>query len=129
VEFIRTYFDAWERGGLEEVAKLWDPQIEWRAAEGAIDDVGVIRGVDAMLAYVKDWLDNFDNVQFVLDEVIDAGDDVVTVQRITGRAKASGVETELRYAVVNTVRDGKVVRGLEYWTREEALEAVGRTSG
>jgi ketosteroid isomerase-like protein len=36
-----------------------------------------------------------------------------------------GVDTELRYAVVYTVRDGKVVRGREYWTRGEALEVVG----
>ena len=57
--------------------------------------------------------------------MIDAGEQVVSVQRITGRARGSGVETELRYAVVNTVRNGKLVRGREYWTRAEALEAVG----
>ena len=57
--------------------------------------------------------------------LIDAGDEVVAMQRVTARGKGSGVETELRYAVVNTIRDGKVVRGREYWTRAEALDAVG----
>jgi ketosteroid isomerase-like protein len=47
------------------------------------------------------------------------------VQRVTGRAKASGVTTELRYAVVYTVRDGKIARGREYIDRATALEAVG----
>jgi ketosteroid isomerase-like protein len=85
----------------------------------------VIRGVEAMRAYVQDWLDDFDDVHFELEELIDAGEQVVAVQRVSGRAKASGVATELRYAVVNTIRDGKVVSGREYWTRAEALEAVG----
>ena len=49
------------------------------------------------------------------------------MQRITGRARLSGVETEFRYAVVCTIQDGKIIRGREYATRAEALEAVGLT--
>jgi ketosteroid isomerase-like protein len=41
----------------------------------------------------------------------------LAVQRATGRAKASGVETELRYAVVYTLRDRKIARGREYIDR------------
>jgi ketosteroid isomerase-like protein len=125
VEVVRACFEAWERGGVDAVAQFWDPQIDWRSAEGALDDVGVIRGVEAMRAYAQDWLDEFEDVHFELEEVIDAGEQVVSVQRITGRAKASGVATELRYAVLNTIRNGKVVRGREYWTRAEAVEAAG----
>ena len=69
--------------------------------------------------------DDFDELSFEPEELIDAGEQVVAVQRISGRAKASGIETELRYAVVYTIRDGKIVRGREYWERAEALEAVG----
>jgi ketosteroid isomerase-like protein len=43
--------------------------------------------------------------------------------RASGRAKLSGIETELTYAVVYTIRDGKIARGREYMTLEEALEA------
>jgi ketosteroid isomerase-like protein len=46
-------------------------------------------------------------------------------QRAKGRAKLSGVEIDLRYAVVYTVRAGKVVRAREYLSVDEALEAVG----
>jgi ketosteroid isomerase-like protein len=35
------------------------------------------------------------------------------------------VETDLTYAVLYTIRDGKIAGGREYWTREEALEAAG----
>jgi hypothetical protein len=59
-------------------------------------------------------------------ELIDAGeDDGVAVIRISGRTKLCGVETDLTYAALYTFRDGKVARGREYWTQEEALEAAG----
>jgi ketosteroid isomerase-like protein len=68
----------------------------------------------------------FDDVTNVPEEVLDRGDDqVVAVQHATGRAKASGVQTDIRYAVVYTLRDGKIVRGREYIDRNQALEALG----
>jgi hypothetical protein len=45
--------------------------------------------------------------------------------RISGRAKLSGVETELTFATLHTLRDPKLARGREYATRTEALEAAG----
>ena len=125
VEVVRSCLAAWGRGGPEAAAEFLDAQIEWRAAEGAPDDAGPIRGIDAMRAYAQDWLDDFDELSFEPEELIDAGEQAVAVQRISGRAKASGIETELRYAVVYTIRDGKIVRGREYWERAEALEAAG----
>jgi ketosteroid isomerase-like protein len=61
-----------------------------------------------------------------VEELRDVGDDrVLGIQRLKGRAKLSGTETDLRYAVVSTVRAGKVVRGREYLSVEDAIEAVG----
>jgi ketosteroid isomerase-like protein len=125
VEVVRALFEAWGRGGLDALAEFWDARIDWRAAEGALDDAGPIHGVDAMRAYVQDWLDDFGELRVEAEELIDAGEQVVAVQRISGRAKASGIETEIRYAVVYTIRDGKIMRGREYWERAQALEAAG----
>jgi len=60
VEVVRSLFAAWGRGGLDAAAEVWHPQIDWRAAEGALDDVGEIRGREAMRAYLQDWLEEFD---------------------------------------------------------------------
>ena len=108
------------------MTEFCDPEINWRAVEGALDDVGEMEGVEAVRRYVQDWLDTFDNVTVVPEELLDAGDDrVVAVQQMTGRARLSGVETEIRYAVVYTLRGRKIVRGREYFDRTEALKAVG----
>ena len=126
VEVVRTAFQAFADRGLDAMAEFWDPDIDWRAAEGAIDDVGEMHGQVAVRRYMEDWIDTFDDYSVVVEELRDVGDDrVLSIQRVKGRAKLSGAETVLRYAVVSTVRDGKVVRAREYLSVEEALQALG----
>jgi ketosteroid isomerase-like protein len=126
VEIVRKQLQAFADGGLDAMAEFWDSAINWRAIEGAPDDVGEMLGPEAVRRYLGEWVEMFDNLTVVPEELLDVGDDrVVAVQHVTGRAKASGVETELRLAVVYTVRDGKIVRGREYIDRQQALEAVG----
>jgi ketosteroid isomerase-like protein len=124
--FLVEYLQAFTDGGLDAIAKFWDPDINWRGAEGEIDDVGEMHGREAVRRYVQDWVDMFDDITVVAEELVDAGDDrVLAVQRMSGRAKVSGIETELRFTVVYTVRDGKILRGREYVQRKQAFEAVG----
>jgi ketosteroid isomerase-like protein len=126
VKIVRDSLKAFASGGLDAMAQFWAADINWRAMEGAIDDVGEMHGQEAARRYVQDWLDTFDDWTVVADQLVDVGDDrVVAVQHITGRAQVSGVETELRYAVVYTVRDGKILCVREYADRERALEAAG----
>ena len=126
VEIARRGFLALERGGVDAAAKFWHPEISWRAIEGAPDDVGGMHGIEAARRYVEDWFDTFDDFTAEPVELIDAGEDqVVAVLQIMGRAKLSGVETDLTYAALYTIRDGKIARGREYWTKEQALEAAG----
>jgi len=126
VQIVIDGVAAYNRGDLDALSEQWTDDIDHRAAEGAIDDRGPIHGKDAMRAYLQDWLQTFDPPTVQPLEVIDAGENrVVAVLRFAGRAKLSRVDTELTYAVVYTVRDGKIARGREYMTREEALEAAG----
>ena len=126
VEVVRRGFQAFADGGLDAMAEFWDPDIDWRAAEGAIDDVGEMHGPVAVRRYFQDWIDTFDDFRVVAEELRDLGDDrVLSILRVTGRAKLSGTETELRFALVSTVRNGKVVRAREHLSVEDALKAVG----
>jgi ketosteroid isomerase-like protein len=125
VETVRDLWQAYVEGGLDAMAEFWDSEINWRALAGAPDDVGEMQGAEAMRRYYQDWLDTFEDITSVPTELLDAGDDrVVAVMHVTGRAKLSGLSTELRYAVIYTLRDGKVVRGREYADREDALRAL-----
>jgi ketosteroid isomerase-like protein len=127
VEIVRDSLTAFAERGLDAMVEFWDADIDWRAIVGAPDDVGEMHGPEAVRRYLPDWIDIFDNVTNVPEELLDIGEDrVLAVQRATGRAKASGVETENRYAVVYTLREGKIVRGREYMDRKQALEAAGQ---
>jgi ketosteroid isomerase-like protein len=126
VEFLVDYLQRGTDGGVDAVAEFWDPDITWRPAEGAIDDFGEMHGPEAVRRYIQDWFDMFDDLAVIAEELVDAGDDrVVAVLRMTGRAKLSGIETEIRFSVVYTLRDGKIVHGREYMDKEQALQAVG----
>jgi ketosteroid isomerase-like protein len=126
VEIVRRSWQAFADGGLDAWMAYVDSEVNWRAIEGAPDDVGEMHGEDALRRYVQDWLDTFEGITSIPTELIDAGDDlVVAALQVTGRARLSGIETELCYAVVYTVRDGRIVRGREYADRDQALEAVG----
>ena len=126
VEVVRRALQAFADGGVDAMAEFWDPDITWRPAEGAIDDIGEMHGPVAVRRYIQDWIDTFDDSSVVVEELRDVGDDrVLAIQRVKGRAKLSDIEIDIRYAAVSTVRDGKIVRGQEYLSVDEALEAVG----
>ena len=129
VETVREALVAYNRGDLDAfLDEYWTDDIDYRAVEGAPDDHGPIHGKAEMRAYLQDWFDTFDDLKIEPLEVIDAGQDqAVAVVRFGGRAKLSGVEVDLTFAALYTVRDGKVARGREYWTRAEALKAAGLT--
>jgi ketosteroid isomerase-like protein len=126
VKAVRDAAAAFNRGDLDTWSEFWTDDIDYRAIEGAIDDRGPMHGKAAVRAYVQDWLDNFDNFRSETVELLDAGEDtVIAVVKISGLAKLSGIETDLTYAALYTIRDGKIARGREYWTRDEAVEAAG----
>jgi ketosteroid isomerase-like protein len=122
LEVVEAAWEARGRGGLEAFAEYWADDIEWQAIGGRWC------GKHAGRAYLQEWIDLFDEFKPEPVEVIDAdGEQVITLVRYGGREKRSGVEVPREYfAVFNKVRDGKIVSGHEYASREEAVKAAGR---
>jgi ketosteroid isomerase-like protein len=122
---IADCLEAYAERGLDGMADYWDEQINWRAIEGAPDDVGEMQGPERVRRYFQEWVDMFEGITNVAEELIDLDDDrVLAVQRAGGRAKLSGAETEILFAVIYTIRDGKIVRGREYIDRGAAIAAA-----
>src|SRR5205814_4685587 len=84
VNVVRGWLRALTDGDLDAMAEFWDPNITWRPIEG----IGEMQGREAMRRYAREWVDMFDEITNVPEELLDVGDDcVVAVQRATGRAK------------------------------------------
>lgn len=125
VEVIRKMYDGFARAGPEGMLEFMDPEVDHRAIEGAPDDIGVFSGYDAMRRYYGQWVAMFDDLRAGVEELIDAGDQVVAMLHVTARMKGSEAPIDMRLGVVWTLRDGKAVSGREYARRQEALEAAG----
>jgi ketosteroid isomerase-like protein len=124
-EIVRRQFAAF-RDGLDAVTEFWHPKIDWRAVEGAADDVGVIYGEQALRRYYADWVEMFDEIRAKVEKVLfDSPERCAVVVRNSGRSSGSSALVHGRYYVVCTVRNGRIVSGREYETESEALEAVG----
>jgi ketosteroid isomerase-like protein len=128
-EVVRSQFASF-RDGLDTMSSFWHADIDWRAVEGAADDVGVIHGEDRLRRYYADWIETFEEIDAEVEEVLfDSPDRCAVVVRNSGRASGSSALIQGRYYVVCTVRDGRIVSGREYETEAEALEAVGSSLG
>ena len=128
VEIVRAAFAAWNAGDLDTVFAFYHPEIVYhpRADE---PDPSPHLGRDAYEQLIYGFIDSFSEVTFEVLEWIDVGDRVIAstvlhvVLRGQGSASAAGVSDT--YVFVYKLRDGLVVEGWEYRTKQEALEAAG----
>ncbi len=126
VDVVRAVFDAQRRRDWQAFRDLYDPEIEWDDVAGLWGDWGKRRGFQAVRDAWVTWFEAFDQVDFDIESVLQAGDDVViTSIRMSGRGRESGLPVEQRISVVWTMRDGRVARVRGYRDRAEALEAAG----
>jgi len=73
-------------------------------------------------AYYGEW----ENLRDDIEELIDAGDKVISVVTTKATGRASGIEVEWKHNVgLGTIRDARIIRIQWLPSREEALEAAG----
>ena len=135
VETVRRGFDAAARRDAATVLALYDPDIELDASQLGIagiagGDEAFYRGHDGLRRFFREWHEAWTNIEYDFEELIDAGDEqVIAVVTRHARGRASGVEVEGRFALVWTLRGGKVARVVWFLSRAEALEAAGLREG
>ena len=88
-------------------------------------DPRTYRGTQEVEHFWNDWKSAWAGTRWEIDEYIDAGDDVIVIGRFYGRGAGSGASVEANVSQLMTVRDGKLVRGVLFQSRADALEAAG----
>ena len=132
---MKRLLEMFARREHEAVFAFYDADIEWDATNfggeggaGVPDDLqGMYHGHEGVRTYWRRWLQAWADLEFEVDDVLDAGDDVVALihnQRQWGRR--SGIVTEMPpYGLVFTIRNGKVVRWRAFSDERSALKAAG----
>jgi ketosteroid isomerase-like protein len=123
VQLVEEGYAAWNAGDRGWVLEHMSPEIEWVTPEND-PDPGTYRGYEGVEDYWAQWRAAVGQLNFKLEETIDAGDTVVVVARRQGKGEHSGLEISDRVIQVFDFEDGKCVRVHEYYDRDAALSAV-----
>ena len=123
VAIVRRINDAYLKGDFETALSLIDPEVEFDLSMRP--DGKVYRGHEGVIEGLRTWTGTWEAYRFEIEELIDAGEQVVAVDRQWGRGKGSGMPLEHSFSAVYTLRNGMVVRMVWFTNREDALEAAG----
>jgi ketosteroid isomerase-like protein len=128
LDLIRRLYDAAARRDSESVFAAYAPDVEWDVSGSSMARLvgeGVYWGHEGLRRFFHAYHDAWENVEYRCAELIDAGDQVISVDIEPARGRASGIEVELTQYAVWTIRDHRIARAVWFDTREEALQAAG----
>ena len=126
LDAVRRSNKALNDGDLDGALEIWDPHAVYYELPGTpLDTAEVLRGLDQIRASLMSYIAEFPDFHSEIDELLDAGDKVVGMQRWTGTGGGSGLSVELEEVMVLTFENGKVIEGKIYPDRASALEAAG----
>ena len=117
--------EAIRRGDLKPVLELFDRGIVWDVTELGVPGMGTYLGHRGVRRFWIDWFEVVGNVHTNVLELKAAGDKVLSVCRQTGSGIASGAAVTWEFAIVCTMRNGKVVRMDMYADLDEARRLAG----
>jgi ketosteroid isomerase-like protein len=125
VEIVRLGYDEFLATG-ELVERITAPEFVWDMSTfHGWPERQTYEGPEGTREFLTDWVDAWEDWRLEVRELIDAGDDVVAVLHQSGRSKTTGLEVDMDFAQVWTIKAGKQTRMRMYADPDEALRAVG----
>jgi ketosteroid isomerase-like protein len=122
VELMRENIEAFRRGDWDAVAAGWDTHVLVRADPSWPERF--IYGREAGIDWQRSaWEALGPDVR--IEETVDLGDRLLVRFCWHTRGQQSGIEQDLRFSLVSTYRDGRVVFAEYFLDHEQALEALG----
>ncbi len=118
-EQVGDWIEAYNRGDIEAMASLADPEVEWVVAREH-PAATVHRGPEAIRTYLEDWQRTMPGMAYESEEILERDDRVLAVGRLRGSGLGSGAEVEVRIATISTFAGGRAVRVEEFLDPAEA---------
>lgn len=124
VDSLRAFWGTWTPGEEMDMSIL-DPEVIYEDAN-LPDHIGeAYRGHEGVARATQRWLEAYERVTIELERIVGTGDHLVSIHRVRGKARYSGIEDEGSMGYVWSFRDGKVIHFRSYRDPTEALEAAG----
>src|SRR3954447_24349241 len=127
IEIVRSAIAAFDRGDFEAVLRLSHEDVVITQPPELPGVSPEQRGHSGVLEAFSIWgPEQWDDYRFEILKVAAApGDKVFVTIRTTGRGKQSGVEVEMNFSFVFTVREAKIIEWRLFVQEDQALEAAG----
>jgi ketosteroid isomerase-like protein len=124
---VQAFFDLVEAEDYARMPDILDPSVVWFGTRGGLDEAQILRGPDAVIGYLHEIQEPWEQFDIDVERLIETGDTVVVFTRETGRARHGGPEIQNDTAAIVKVRQQKIVEMVGYLDREEALRAARLT--
>jgi ketosteroid isomerase-like protein len=128
IDLVRSAYEAYNRRDVEGVMSRFDPDIDWHVPDSLAwgDHVRGLEAIGRFFEGLRPYMG--DDHQVAIDELIDAGDRVVALVHIQGRAAVTGLDLSGMGVDghIWTLRDGRVVAVRMYGGTGDALAEIGR---
>jgi ketosteroid isomerase-like protein len=126
VEIVRRFYESWNAQNLDAVLKCARPEIEFDWSASRAPFRGIYLGHEGLTRFWTELQDAWEEFRLEIVEVVECDrEQLVTVTAVRGRGRGSGISMEAGGAMLWVLRDGMVLRGTFFQSKEEALEAVG----
>ena len=124
VDLVRRSIAMFTSGEEERsIREFAVPEIEFVSRFGEMDG-RTYQGLTEIRDYIADIEETWERYERELEELVDAGDAVVAVMRITAVSRATGLEVNERIGLVYWLENGRITRMVSYSSVDEALEAA-----
>jgi ketosteroid isomerase-like protein len=125
VEIVRLGYDEFLATG-ELVERITAPEFVWDMSTfHGWPERQTYEGPEGTREFLTEWVGAWEDWRLEVRELIDAGDDVVAILHQSGRSKTTGLEVDMDFAQVWTIKDGKQTRMRMYADPDEALREEG----
>ena len=126
VEIVRNAIAAFDRGDIEGVLRVCDEDIVITQPPELPGVSPEQHGHQGVLEALAIWPEQWDDYRIELLRIAAApGGKVFVTQRTRGRGKQSGIEVNMDFSFVFTVRDTKISEWRLFVQEDQALEAAG----
>ena len=125
VELVGRGFRAFQAGEFTEMLGFLDPNIKVIPPKEVPGLAGVYHGHEGFLELLSQWFEPWDEYSIEPEDLIDAGDRVITSERHVGRRKGTGLDVAQQVSAIWTIKGGAAVEMRIFLDKREALEAAG----
>jgi ketosteroid isomerase-like protein len=118
-DLIGGAYAAFDRGDVPAIAAIVEDGAEWTSTE-SLPQGGSFSGPEGATQFFQGIGAKWENLDVEVEEMVDAGDQVVAVGRADGKLK-DGDSAGYGFSHVFAISDGKIARFREFAAPDEAL--------